>query len=765
MRTDLVRGFRQPALEGERGDAVRLVLCGQRALHDLGDLQAAREWFRLACGAADRVGDAESLAEAALGLGGIWVHEHRTEAERAQALSWQRRALSLTMDDERAIRLRARMAAEADYRNAGSGTVLEVVREARSSGRAVALAEALSLAHHCVLGPEHSALRADLAQELLEVSACTGRRIDRLMGLLWRSVNQFMDADPHAERALRELAGDLAVRDHLAVAYVARAPEVMLAVRAGRFEQAEQLAAACAQAGARCGDLDREAWYRAQIQAIRWFQGRIGESLPDASGHVQSPTLSVIDQSGHGALAVMAAAEGDHRAAAGALGRLGRGDLARVPSSSMWLVTIRSAVEAAALMGDVDTAAAGYRLLEPYAGRPVLVSLAVACYGAVEHCLGVASLTVGQTDRAVAHLRSAIGQNLALGHWPAACLSRHRLGEALAARGAPDDAEAARRELVRARHEADQLGMRLPGRSRTAEAVHLRPAPAPRRCPEPASPGRPGTAERIPEIEPGVVRVRMLGPMEVGGADVGTPVVGARRAAVLAVLALHPGEIVSVERLLDLVWGQRPPRTAVNTLQSHISALRRAIGVREAVLSRPPGYLLRLAGEDCDAAAAEDLIRTGIAAADPDQRITRLQAGLGLWRGQALRDVADSPWLRAQADRLDQLRLDGRLALAETWVRTGRHQLAVPELERLAHDHPLDEQVCLLLMETKYHLGRQAQALDAYLALRRALGALGIEPTAQLRHLHTAILRHDLGPDGHVPGRSSAKQQVVTLRR
>ena len=186
------------------------------------------------------------------------------------------------------------------------------------------------------------------------------------MGLLWRAVDQFLAGDSTAQRSLAEVRDKLESGAHLAVSFVVKAMEVMLAIRAGRLIEAESLALECRQLGGTCGDLDSDAWLRGQLLAIRWFQGRVGELLPDFAAQVHSPALGAIDESHVAALAVAAATTGDHRSASGALARLGGGDLSRVPSSSSWLVTMYGAVEAAALLADADMAEAAYRLLTPF---------------------------------------------------------------------------------------------------------------------------------------------------------------------------------------------------------------------------------------------------------------------------------------------------------------------------------------------------------------------------------------------------------------
>jgi hypothetical protein len=221
---------------------------------------------------------------------------------------------------------------------------------------------------------------------------------------------------------------------------------------------------ACAKRGAAVGDIDAEGWQGGQLVAIRWYQGRLTELLPVLDELVHSPTLSATDNSFFAALAVAAALAGDRRKAAGALARLCGRDLADLPRSSTWLVTMHGVVEAAHLLDDADTASRAYALLSPFGHLPMMASLGVTCFGSVQHALGTACLTAGDAGKAAEHLRAAVDRNLALGHWPAAMMSRLRYAQALAQRFGPDDAVAARHELATARREASALGIPLPGK-------------------------------------------------------------------------------------------------------------------------------------------------------------------------------------------------------------------------------------------------------------------------------------------------------------
>ena len=219
---------------------------------------------------------------------------------------------------------------------------------------------------------------------------------------------------------------------------------------------------------------------------------------------------------------------------------------------------------------------------------------------------------------------------------------------------------------------------------------------------------------------------------------------GLRRKAVLAALALHDGQVVSTGRLVDVVWGESAPATVVNSLQTHISHLRGVLGSREAIIARPPGYLLNLGGDGTDARAAERLLQQGRQAADPAQGARDLRGALALWRGRPLADVTGSAWLEEQSQRLDLLAGEVRRALFEARLAAGEHTELVPGLERMAAEDPLDEQVHGQFMLALYRCGRQAEALAVFHRLRAALAEqLGIDPSPALRDLQTAILRQD----------------------
>ena len=453
-----------PRLELVPPDELKAALAdGTRAQHEAGDLQASRDSFERAYRLAERAGDAQSMALSALGLAGLWVAERRTVTSTVLLEARLQHVLAL-LDPQSALalRVRTRLAGEADYARGTHAAVLAALDEVRAGGDPELLAEALRIAHHCLLGPEHVSARRELAVELTKASFRTERRSDLLMGLLWQTADAYCAGDPHAGRLLGELKDHLAQHDHLAVGFVASAIDVMLAIRAGRFADAEALAAVCASRGAAAGDADHAWWSGAQLVTIRWYQGRLTELLPMLNERVHSPELSAVDNSAVAALAVAAALSGDRPQAASALAALCGSDLAALPRSSSWLVTMNGVVEAAYLLEEPDVAARAYELLRPHAHLPMIGSLGITCFGSVQHALGVAALTSRQLEEAIEHLTAAVQHNLALAHWPALVASRRRLAQAHALRGSPGDADAARRELDAATAEAASAGLPVP---------------------------------------------------------------------------------------------------------------------------------------------------------------------------------------------------------------------------------------------------------------------------------------------------------------
>lgn len=241
--------------------------------------------------------------------------------------------------------------------------------------------------------------------------------------------------------------------------------------------------------------------------------------------------------------------------------------------------------------------------------------------------------------------------------------------------------------------------------------------------------------------------LRILGPVEVVVPRGEVVLGGAKERCLLAALAVHAGEVVAEERLVDALWGAAPPRTAAKTLQNYVLRLRRRLeGCPElAILTRAPGYLL--AGSATDVRAAESLVAQGrSAAADGDHAtaIARFDAALALWRGPAIAEFADRDFARTEAARLDELRASVAEDRVDAVLAAGRHHEAVADCEQLVAAHPLRERRWTQLMLALYRDGRQGEALAAYRRLRDLLAEqLGVDPGPQARALEAGILRHD----------------------
>jgi DNA-binding SARP family transcriptional activator len=246
---------------------------------------------------------------------------------------------------------------------------------------------------------------------------------------------------------------------------------------------------------------------------------------------------------------------------------------------------------------------------------------------------------------------------------------------------------------------------------------------------------------------------RILGPIEAVVAGRVVRLGGGKPRALLTLLLMHVNQTLSRERLLDELWGERLPATAVKTLQVNISRLRKALagaapsGSVDLVLTREHGYELRLDPERLDAHRFERLVaeaRSELAASRPQRARSLIEEALALWRGEPLGDLAYEPFAQREIARLEELRIAARELLVEARLALGRHAELVGELERLVAEHPYRERLRAQLMLALYRSERQADALQAYQNARRTLVEdLGIEPGEPLRELERAILAQD----------------------
>ncbi|MFF0221220.1 BTAD domain-containing putative transcriptional regulator [Streptomyces sp. NPDC004629] len=250
------------------------------------------------------------------------------------------------------------------------------------------------------------------------------------------------------------------------------------------------------------------------------------------------------------------------------------------------------------------------------------------------------------------------------------------------------------------------------------------------------------------------MRYRVLGPVHMTPR---TPS-AAKPRAVLATLLVQRNTVVSTHTLIDELWGAGPPRTATTTLQVYVSQLRKALldvtdgagadaGTAQPLLTRPPGYLMRVGPEELDLAVFESLRAEGRAAYGQgayEAASRALGRALGLWTGPALSGIPHGPSLETSAIRLNELRAEVLEQRISADLRLGLHQELVGELMALAHEHPLRETLHCHLMVALYRSGRQSDALQVYQQARRSLvEELGVEPGPVLSRLQERILASD----------------------
>jgi DNA-binding SARP family transcriptional activator/streptogramin lyase len=246
------------------------------------------------------------------------------------------------------------------------------------------------------------------------------------------------------------------------------------------------------------------------------------------------------------------------------------------------------------------------------------------------------------------------------------------------------------------------------------------------------------------------VKYRILGPLVLGNGTAPVSLDAPKQRALLGVLLLHPNETISSERLIDELWGERPPATATKVLQTYVSQLRRRVGA-DTIATRPPGYLLRVDEDALDATQFRRLFAEGrglAAAGDHHGATERYREALALWRGPPLADVVFESFARNEVAQLEEERLSAVMDLIDSELALGRHAQVLHELEPLVRQYPLHERLRAQLMLALYRSGRQADALAAYRDARRTLvEELGLEPGRELQELEKAILAHDPGVD------------------
>lgn len=248
------------------------------------------------------------------------------------------------------------------------------------------------------------------------------------------------------------------------------------------------------------------------------------------------------------------------------------------------------------------------------------------------------------------------------------------------------------------------------------------------------------------------MEVRLLGPIAIEGNGAKATLGGSQRRAVVALLALAEGRVVSVDALVEALWGERPPPTAVNTVQVHVSALRKALALvsdegKEAIVREGSGYRLAVSPTSLDHVRFIRLTNEGqvlLSRGDAAHARAVFAQALALWRGPALADFEYEEWAQPEARRLDDLRLSCLEGRIEAELASGRHSQLVGELEALVAEHPERERFTAQLLLALYRSGRQTEALDVYQRARaRLVNELGIDPSPELQALNRGILNQD----------------------
>lgn len=255
------------------------------------------------------------------------------------------------------------------------------------------------------------------------------------------------------------------------------------------------------------------------------------------------------------------------------------------------------------------------------------------------------------------------------------------------------------------------------------------------------------------------MQVTILGATTAEGPSGQIDLGGPRQRAVLAILLISRGDVVSVDKLSDDLWNGEPPARAIGALQAYISNLRRVLEPHRAprtpssiLISRAPGYAVRLPTESVDAWHFESLVRRASAESDATTRRSVLEEALGLWRGPAYGEVALQPWAQTEIARLDELRTVARERLVGATLDCGHASDAVLDATTLTREHPLREESWRLLALALYSSGRQADALAALRQARSTLGdELGLDPGPALVELEAAVLSHRVATPRRAP--------------
>ena len=253
----------------------------------------------------------------------------------------------------------------------------------------------------------------------------------------------------------------------------------------------------------------------------------------------------------------------------------------------------------------------------------------------------------------------------------------------------------------------------------------------------------------------------ILGPLEVRRDGVELPLGGRNQRAVLALLLLEAGRVVSIDRIAEELYAGDTPVTAVTQVHRQVSELRRILDApdsdpsQSAIETRAPGYVIHVEAGRFDLHRFEQLCTRAEQAFDAEDAGAALEAldeALALWRGEPLADLAGEIFAQRPIGRLEELRDRALERRVEARLALGRHADVIPELSELAAAAPLRERLHELLMLTLYRSGRQVDALNVFSRTRAMLvETFGVEPGPELQRLQQAILRHDPELEGPAP--------------
>lgn len=261
-----------------------------------------------------------------------------------------------------------------------------------------------------------------------------------------------------------------------------------------------------------------------------------------------------------------------------------------------------------------------------------------------------------------------------------------------------------------------------------------------------------------------MLEIRLIGAIEIvcGGEPVALP--GRRLRALLAVLALSTGRVVSLETLMRGIWDDEPPDRARSTLQTYVARLRRILG-EDVIETTQAGYALRVERRAVDLLAVADAIDAARRHDDAEAERAALADALRRWRGEPFGDPP-SEWLaRHEAPTWTELYLKAVERHVDLDLETDARACSALELSRLAEGWPLRESLWVRLLEVLDREGRTAEALDRYEAVRETLSdALGVDPSPELRQVHARLLERTCEPlparSAESPARTSAPQQL-----